>query len=63
MDNKYCAKLCKHKSYCGLDQAATSLCKNSDAELDEVFGKSGGPLFGYTEDEIARKQGIKKLKK
>ena len=61
--NDNCYKVCKHKSYCNLDSAKTNNCHNSDSELDELFGKTSGHIFGYTEDEIAIKQSIKKLNK
>ena len=57
MDNRYCVKGCKHSSYCRLDAEQTAKCKNSDAELDEVFGKTRGSIFGMTSKEIAEKQG------
>lgn len=57
MDNKYCFKACKHSGYCNLNKTDTENCKNSDSELDEVFGKSGGSIFGMTSKEISAKQG------
>ena len=61
--NKYCVKGCKHSRYCNLNFDDTANCKNSDSELDEVFGKSSGLIFGKTTKEIAEMQGIKGLTK
>lgn len=55
--NKYCLKSCKHFDYCNLDAEKTAACKNSDAELDESFGNTEGPIFGRTTKEISKMQG------
>ncbi len=57
--NESCFKNCKHKEICRLDHNKTKECKNSDEELDHVWGKSSGPLMGYTTEQICNMQGRK----